>query len=91
MTPRGPYEIGCPAKDDRCAVTNAATSPLDDALKALAWMCEQYIGDHAGELDHQFMAAGEHAVKILVQHGLVEPRRRGGVWTEKGRALLEAP
>jgi hypothetical protein len=65
-------------------------STLDDALTALAEMCEQYMSREDGELDHMSMSAGEHAVEVLKTHGLLEPCGRGGVWTEKGRALLDA-
>ena len=58
-------------------------------LLAMAWMCEQYMG--SGEqigLDHQCMGAGEDAVELLVEYGLVSPSGRGGTWTDAGRALL---
>lgn len=58
-------------------------------LVALAWMCEQYLGDGKGEwLDHQAMSAGEDAIALLAQYGMVEPSGRGGRWTDAGRALL---
>jgi hypothetical protein len=50
-------------------------------------MCAQYLED-GGELDHQSMSAGEHAVELLVKYGLVTPLRRGGVWTDSGKAAL---
>jgi hypothetical protein len=57
-------------------------------------MCEQYIGSgHSDWLDHQCMSAGEDAVELLIHYGLVEPwpdGRRGGLWTEAGKALLAA-
>ena len=59
-------------------------------LVALAWMCEQYMSDGNGGLDHVFMSAGERAVELLVQYGLVTPDPRGGTWTEAGNALLES-
>ena len=58
-------------------------------LVALARMCKQYLED-GGELDHMCMSAGEDAVELLVQYGLVAPCRRGGTWTEAGTALLNA-
>ena len=58
-------------------------------LIALAWMCEQYLSERDTDyLDHKCMSAGEDAVKILAQYGLVEPDGRGGCWTEAGKALL---
>ncbi len=65
------------------------TSSEDRLLIALAWMCEQYIGSGKQDwLDHQCMGAGEDAVRLLVEHGLIEPGARGGRWTEAGKALL---
>ena len=52
-------------------------------------MCEQYMSRDNGEIDHQFMSAGEYAVDVLEAHGLLNPSRRGGFLNEKGRALLE--
>ena len=57
-------------------------------LVALAWMCEQYLSD-GSELDHMCMSAGEGAVELLIQYGLVEPRGRGGTWTKAGQAILD--
>jgi len=59
-------------------------------LVALAWMCEQYLGDHAGGLDHMCMGAGEDAVELLMKYGLVDDASRGAKWTEIGKALLDA-
>ena len=58
-------------------------------LGSLALMCEQYISEN-GVLDHRCMAAGEKAVALLVQYGLVEPGPRGGTWTTDGRTLLDS-
>ncbi|MBS0297267.1 MAG: hypothetical protein JSR45_13235 [Proteobacteria bacterium] len=61
-------------------------------LRALALMCEQYIGSgNADWLDHQCISAGEDAVELLIDYGFVEPwpdGRRGGLWTESGKAFL---
>lgn len=58
-------------------------------LAALAWMCQQYLGDmESRELDHLCMTAGERAIDLLVDYGLVEPHGRGGRWTAAGEALL---
>jgi hypothetical protein len=60
-------------------------------LKALAIMCDQYLGDGDGApMDHQCMRPGERAVELLIQYGLVEPRGRGGTWTEAGIALMNS-
>ena len=34
-------------------------------LAALAWMCEQYLSDGTGTLDHMCMGAGEEAVELF--------------------------
>ncbi len=57
-------------------------------LLALAGMAEQYLGP-GDFLDHQCMGAGETAVALLIEYGLVEPDgRRGGAWTEAGKRFL---
>ncbi len=58
-------------------------------LVALARMCEQYLKD-SDHLDHKFMSAGEGAVEILAEYGLVEPEPTGGTWTDEGRAFLDS-
>ena len=62
----------------------------DAAICALALMAHQYLETDGGELDHLNISAGEHAVDVLVDHGLVKPHGRGGSWTKRGRRLLEA-
>jgi hypothetical protein len=57
-------------------------------LRALAWMCEQYLRD-GKTLDHECMHAGEVAVDLLAEYGLLKPGPRGGTWTEAGRKLLD--
>ncbi len=60
-------------------------------LMSLAWMCEQYLGTGKKDsLDHMCMGAGEDAVELLFEHGLVTNKERGAKWTDKGRALLDA-
>jgi hypothetical protein len=59
-------------------------------LFALAWMCEQYLSDSNGELDHMCMCAGEESVELLIKYGLLKPGPRGGTWTELGWALLDS-
>lgn len=59
-------------------------------LGALAWMCEQYIGDRAGGLDHMSMSAGERAREQLLKYGLVDSKDRDARWTDAGQALLKA-
>ena len=65
------------------------TSTQDERrlLISLAKMCDQYLSE--GEyLDHHSMSAGEHAVELLAQYGLITPGPRGGTWTEAGRTIL---
>ena len=68
--------------------------PIDaehNLLRALAWMCQQYIGDAEGNsLDHMCMGAGEDAVALLYRYGYVDSLGRGAAWTEAGRALLNS-
>jgi hypothetical protein len=60
-----------------------------ELLHALASMCRQYLPVlHDGSLDHSFMGAGQLAIDILVEYGLMEPTGRGGTWTETGLAVL---
>jgi hypothetical protein len=56
-------------------------------LRALAMMCEHYIGSGDG-VDHECMTAGEEAVTQLIKHGVLEEDARGGRWTEAGKRLL---
>jgi hypothetical protein len=56
-------------------------------LRALALMCAKYIGEDDW-VDHECIGAGEEAVRLLVQHRMIEPSGRGGRWTEAGEALM---
>ena len=69
---------------------NVQSEKEGQLLYALALMCQQYLQDRNGELDHQCMSAGEEAIQHLVDYGLVDPKRRGGGWTSQGRALLDS-
>jgi len=61
-------------------------------LYALASMCVQYIGGYRDRqylpLDPGCIGAGDRAVDVLKDYGLLEPSGRGGTWTERGLALL---
>lgn len=59
-------------------------------LHSLAWMCEQYLRTPEGDLDHLCMSAGEEAVGLLVEQGMVLPSGRGGHWSKKGLAILQS-
>ena len=54
-------------------------------------MCEQYIGiGRVDLLDHQCISAGEDAVAVLADYGLVEITSvREAKWTDAGKALLD--
>lgn len=56
-------------------------------LAALAWMSVQYL-EQDGVLDHEFMSAGEQAMAILAERGLISNGERGATWTEQGKAFL---
>lgn len=61
------------------------------ALRALAWMTEQYLRRDEGVLDNLAMSSGELALEVLAENGLVT-WLYGGVrfasWTNEGRKLL---
>ena len=58
-------------------------------LKGLAYMCDQYLDMHrSGLLEHFHMGAGQYAIAVLLEYGLVETDPTGGWWTEAGLALL---
>jgi hypothetical protein len=58
-------------------------------LKVLVAMCEQYMSQ-GDSIDHLSMSAGENAVELLVQYGLLKPGPRGGTWTDAGLVLLNS-
>lgn len=62
------------------------------AIRALAWMAEQYLRSDEGILDNLAMSSGELALEVLAEHGLVT-WLYGGVrfasWTEEGQKLLD--
>ena len=60
-------------------------------LNALAWMCQQYLARGTDDfLCHDCMAAGQQAVALLAEYGLVEPETIvGGRWTEAGKQFLD--
>ncbi|MBO9500514.1 hypothetical protein [Brevundimonas sp. A19_0] len=64
------------------------TDAEERLLYALALMGQQYLQTPTGDLDHVYMGAGEEAIALLAEYGLVEPSVRGGEWTAAGQALL---
>lgn len=63
------------------------TKEEERLLAALAGMCVQYL-EQDGVLDHLWMGAGEDAMAILSDYGLIEVEGRGGTWTDAGQAFL---
>jgi len=59
-------------------------------IRALALMCWQYMTDSQYVIDHKYIYAGEYAVDLLAEYGLVEPHDRGGTWTSDGKVFLTA-
>jgi hypothetical protein len=62
------------------------------ALRALAWMSDQYLRHEEGVLDNVAMGSGELAMEVLAEHGLVTWLYDGvrfARWTEKGQKLLD--
>lgn len=63
-------------------------------LEALACMAAQYLTTARGEdaqLESSAMQAGEKALVVLEQHGMVTIKRPGSIradWTEAGQELL---
>jgi hypothetical protein len=53
-------------------------------------MAAQYL-QSGDELDSLAMSAGEQAIRVLAEHGLVEPHAGGRCarWTEAGRRFLQ--
>ncbi len=60
-------------------------------LAALTGMAEQYLTS-GGMLDTLCMGAGEGAIQVLEEYGLVEITHGGrcAVWTAEGRAFIDA-
>lgn len=55
-------------------------------LIALVLMVHQYLDKHGDEVDSRSMSAGEHAIKVLADFGLMENVNiRLGRWTEAGK------
>ena len=65
------------------------TNEEERLLAALAGMCVQYLERH-GVLDHMFMSAGENAMSVLADYGLIDAEGREGTWTEAGKEFLSS-
>ena len=63
------------------------TNEEERLLAALAGMCVQYL-ERDGILDHMFMSAGEDAVSVLADYGLIEAQGREATWTDAGKLFL---
>ncbi len=58
-------------------------------LHSLAWMVSQYLENNEGCIDHLCMSAGEQAVDILFNFGIVSGTSRNEEWTAKGKEFLK--
>ena len=55
-------------------------------LVALVKMVDQYLDEYDDEVDSLAMSAGEHAIEVLADFGLMENINfRFGRWTEAGK------
>jgi hypothetical protein len=55
-------------------------------LIALVLMVHQYLDKYGDEVDSRSMSAGEHAIEVLAEFGLMENVNiRLGRWTEAGK------
>lgn len=60
------------------------------ALRALAWMSDQYLRHEEGVLDNVAMGSGELAMEVLAEHGLVTWLYDGvrfARWTKRVRSF----
>jgi hypothetical protein len=73
--------------------THDGEKPDEKAVRALAWMVEQYLSRHdTGEIDNLCMGPGELACEVLAERGLLtiaDGQYRFAEWTDAGRDLLE--
>lgn len=59
-------------------------------LEALAGMVLQYLDSVDGRMDNMCIGAGEDAIDVLSEYGLVEKENnRFSSWTEAGLRLLD--
>jgi hypothetical protein len=55
-------------------------------LISLVLMVQQYLDKYGDEVDSRSMSAGEHAIEVLAEFGLMENVNiRFGRWTEAGK------
>jgi hypothetical protein len=59
-------------------------------LGALALMVSQYLTVENNGLDHMRMGAGERAMTVLAEYGLVTDDTRHGRWTDAGERFLDS-
>jgi hypothetical protein len=59
-------------------------------LIALVQMVKQYLDEKGGEVYSLSMSAGEHAIEVLAQFGLmVSTNPASGRWTEAGKEFID--
>jgi hypothetical protein len=62
------------------------TDSEQNLLVALVLMANQYLDEYDDEVDSRSTSAGERAIEILANHGLMEiVNTRFGRWTEAGK------
>lgn len=64
------------------------TESEEKLLSALVKMTAQYLETEHGNLDHLYMSAGERAIRVLAEYGLVIDDGRNSRWTDAGKAFL---
>ena len=69
--------------------TDDLTDAEERMLAALASMAMQYL-DRGGVLDHSSMHAGEAAMEVLCDYGLINAKTPGATWTSSGQAFLDS-
>lgn len=59
-------------------------------LTALVYMVRQHLPEHGDEIDNLAESAGERAIQVLADFGLMELRNsRFGFWTEAGKNFIK--
>lgn len=66
------------------------TNEIDLLKKVLCQICDRHLSEWRtdGYICHSAMSAGERAIELLAEYGLVEKIPAGGKWTKEGEAFL---
>jgi hypothetical protein len=78
------------AAGDSAVNRTPASKQEERLLGALALMVSQYLTAKNNGLDHMCMGAGERAMTILAEYGLVTDNTRHGRWTDAGERFLDS-